>query len=68
MDKIVNYVIGALVVMLLAAVLLPIGLTAMHDANTTGWTSSETTLFSIIGVMILVGVVVGVIYMATKNK
>jgi hypothetical protein len=68
MEKMVNYIVGALVVLVLGAVLLPLGINQMHAANTSGWTSGEITLFSIISIMVLIGVVVGVIYMATKNK
>ena len=68
MDKMINYIVGGLVVLILASVLLPLGISQIHSANTTGWTSGEVTLFGILGTMVLIGAVVGIIYMATKNK
>lgn len=68
MEKMINYIVGGLVVLVLASVLLPLGLSQLHSANTTGWTNGEITLFGILGVMVLIGCVIGVIFMATKHK
>lgn len=68
MENLVKYIVGGLVVLVLVSVLTPIGLEAIHATNTTGWSSSETTIFGILGVLVLVGVLIGVIYMAIKNK
>lgn len=68
MENLVKYIVGGLVVLVLVSVLTPIGLNAIHSTNTTGWSSSETTIFGILGVLVLVGVLIGVIYMAIKNK
>jgi len=68
MDKIVNYIVGALVVLLMAAILLPIGLDFVHSANTTGWSTTEVTIFSTFSVLILVGVIIAIIAMAMKSK
>jgi uncharacterized membrane protein len=68
MEKIVNYIVGGLVVLIVASVLLPIGLNQLHSANTTGWSSSETTIFTIFGVLIMVGILIGIVYAAVKVK
>jgi hypothetical protein len=67
MEKIVNYIVGGLVVLIVAAVLLPIGLTQIHSVNTSGWTTTEVTIFSIFGVLILVGILIGIVYAAMKS-
>jgi hypothetical protein len=67
MDKIIMYVVGALVICVLAGALLPTALTSLHSANTTGWTSGEVAIFGVIGVIILVGIVIGIVYMALKK-
>jgi hypothetical protein len=68
MEKMIQYIVGGLVVLVLAAVLLPLGISQIHSANTTGWSSGEVTLFGILGTMVLIGVVIGIIFMATKHK
>jgi hypothetical protein len=67
MNEVVNYIVGGLVVLVLVSVLAPIGLNAIHTANTTGFTTAETTIFSILGTLVLVGVLIGIIYMAIKK-
>jgi hypothetical protein len=67
MEGLIIYIVGALIILVLAAALVPVGLTSIHNANTTGWTSSETAIFGIFGVIVLVGVLVGIVYMALKK-
>lgn len=68
MEHMVKYIIGALIVLVLVSVLTPIGINMIHNTSTTGWTSSESTVYSILGVLTLVGVLIGIVYMAIKAK
>lgn len=67
-NALIGYIVGALVVLLVASAILPTALTAFHDTNTTGWSSGETSLYSVVGILVLVGVVIGIISMAIKKN
>jgi hypothetical protein len=68
MKNVVMYIVGALVVMIVAASIIPTALQAFHNANTTGFTSGELAIYSVFGILVLVGVLVGIVYMAIGKK
>lgn len=51
---------------ILAGALVPVGLTMLSTANTSGWTSTQTTMWGIVGLMLMVGVVLAVISFARE--
>jgi hypothetical protein len=51
-SAVVSLVIG---IILVANVFMP----TFHNANTTGWTSSETSLWNVLGIAVIIGLVVG---------
>lgn len=68
MNDVIMYIVGGLVVMIVASALVPTALTAFHGANTTGWTTSEIAIFSVLGVLFVVGLLIGIVYMALRKK
>jgi hypothetical protein len=51
------------VVLLLGAILLPIALTQLANANTTGW---DATVITVFGLLSLIGIVVVILKMLDK--
>lgn len=68
MNSVIMYVVGGLVVMVIAAALVPTALQQFHNANTTGFTSGELAIFNILGVIMMIGLLIGLVYMAIKKK
>ena len=60
-------IVSGLVVFILAAALVPTAMYAVKNANTTGWSSSETTVFGTFGILFLVGILMGIIYLFVKK-
>jgi hypothetical protein len=46
---------------ILAGALIPVGLTMLASANTTGWTDTQTIMWGVVGLFLMVGVVLAVI-------
>lgn len=57
MQSIILLVIGLVIV----GAMVPTGLDALNNANTTGWTTGEIALFGVIGIAALAGIVMGVL-------
>jgi hypothetical protein len=57
----VEMVIEIAIGLFIAAILLPIALTQIFGANTTSWDSTTKTLFTILGVAGLLGIVIALI-------
>lgn len=55
-------VINIFIVVLLAAILLPIAFTLIFNANTTGWDSNTTTVFGLIPIIAVVALIVILVY------
>lgn len=55
-------VVNIFVVVLLAAILLPISFTLIFNANTTGWDSTTTTIFGLIPVIGTIALVLVLVY------
>ena len=55
-------IIGIFVVILLAAILLPIAFSLIFNANTTGWDSNTKTIFALIPIIGVVAVVLALVY------
>lgn len=49
----VGIVVSLLIVSVLAGELLPVAISAFNDANTTGWGSTETTLFGLMPIFVV---------------
>lgn len=60
-DKIVNFV----VVLLVIAILVPLGLTTLLDVDTTGWPTLMITIWDFVPIMAILGVLLAVIGFAT---
>lgn len=68
MNEVIMYIVGALVVMVVAAALIPTALQSFHGANTSTFTAGELAIFNTLGILLLVGVVIGIVYMALKQN
>ena len=55
-------VINIFIVVLLAAIILPISFTLIFNANTTGWDSNTTTVFGLIPIIAVVALIVILVY------
>lgn len=56
-QKITEIGVGAI----LAGALIPVGLSMLASANTTGWTDTQTLMWGVVGLFLMVGVVLAVI-------
>lgn len=52
--------IGMVILIFVAAALLPSAITEIEDANTTGWDPSAVALWGIVGIVIVAAFVVGI--------
>jgi hypothetical protein len=50
-----------------AAILLPIALTQLYGVNTSGWSSTDTTLFGLIGTVGVLAIIVGIVYLVKQD-
>lgn len=50
-------IIGLVISVVILAALLPTAMSAINDANTTGWDASQTAIWGILGLIILAVVV-----------
>lgn len=55
-------VINIFVVLLLAAILLPIAFTQIFNANTTGWDSNTVTIFALLPIISVIALVLVLVY------
>lgn len=46
---------------ILAGALIPVGLTMLSAANTSGWTDTQVIMWGVVGLFLMVGVVLAVI-------
>jgi hypothetical protein len=57
MVSVMQKVVGLFLTVILAAALIPSALTTFNAANTSGWSTEQTALWGIIGVLIIVAVI-----------
>jgi hypothetical protein len=50
-------IIGLMIALIFLAYLLPVGLDALSGVNDTAWTTAEKTLFGLVGLFAVIGVV-----------
>lgn len=55
-------IINIFIVVLLAAILLPIAFTLIFNANTTGWDTNTTTIFGLVPIIAVVALIVILVY------
>ena len=55
-------VVNIFIVILLAAILLPIAFSLIFDANTTGWDATTTTIFGLIPLIGTIALVLVLVY------
>ena len=55
-------VVNIFIVILLAAILLPIAFSLIFDANTTGWDTTTTTIFGLIPLIGTIALVLVLVY------
>lgn len=53
-----KYIITLVIGIYLFSALLPSAITALNGANTTGWTSVQTAIYAVIGVVVLAVVII----------
>lgn len=51
---------------ILAGALIPVGLTMLSSANTTGWTDTQVIMWGVVGLFLMVGIVLAVIQAAKE--
>ena len=52
---------------ILAGALVPVGLTMLAAANTSGWTDTQTIMWGVVGLFLMVGIVLAVIKAAQEG-
>jgi len=50
-------IIGLMIALIFLAYLMPVGLDALATVNTSAWTTAEGTLFGLVGLFAVIGVV-----------
>ena len=55
-------VINIFVVLLLAAILLPIAFTLIFNANTTGWDANTVTIFALLPIISVIALILILVY------
>jgi hypothetical protein len=50
-------IIGLMIALIFLAYLMPVGLDALAGVNDTAWTTAEQTLFGLVGLFAVIGVV-----------
>ena len=55
-------VVNIFIVLLLAAILLPIAFTLIFNANTTGWDSNTVTIFSLLPIISVIALILILVY------
>lgn len=68
MNKMITFLIGALIVGVLASSLAPSILNSFNTTNTTGWTTSQLALYGILGILFVAGLAVGFYKMFIGGK
>lgn len=51
----------------IAAILFPISLGQLYAANTSGWSSTDKTLFGLVGTVGVLAVIVGLVYLVKAD-
>lgn len=51
---------------ILAGALIPVGLTMLTAANTSGWTETQVVMWGVVGLFLMVGIVLAVIQAAKE--
>jgi hypothetical protein len=51
----------------IAAILFPIALTQLYGVNTTSWSTTDQTLFGLIGTVGVLAVIVGIVYLVKAD-
>ena len=62
----VKALVMVFVIAILAGALLPVGISALKAANTTGWTTGEIATYGVVTVMLIIAVVLLIVRMATE--
>jgi len=52
-----SVIIGLMISLIFLAYLMPVGLDALASVNTSAWTTAESTLFGLVGLFAVIGVV-----------
>ena len=55
----VGYLVGILVIFIVAAALIPTAMTSFKGANTSAWTTSEIAVWTIIPLFAILGIMLG---------
>jgi hypothetical protein len=64
----VNQVVMAVIALVVVGSIAGVGITAINNANTTGWTSEQILLFGLIATFFVIGLLVSFIPKMGKNK
>jgi len=63
----VNGIISIAIGLFICAILFPIALEQLGGANNSTWSSSEKTLYGLIGTVGILAVIVGLVYLVKKD-
>jgi len=58
--QILSLIISLVIAGILIGYVFPIGLSAYHDANTTGWTAQETAIWDVLGIFLILVVLIAI--------
>lgn len=66
--KQVGVVLAIVLTGIFVALLAPLAMNALADANTTAWTASQIALWAIIGIVIIIAIVLVILDMVGNRK
>lgn len=55
-----RWVVGLIIFIYLLASLLPAAISSLNDANTTGWTTTQIAIWSVVSIVILAAIIIKV--------
>jgi hypothetical protein len=63
----INGIISIAIGVFIAAILLPIAFTQLYGVNTTSWSTTDQTLFGLIGTVAVLAIIVGMVYLVKRD-
>jgi len=57
----INTIIGSVIALVVVGALATVGITSINDANTTGWTTTQITIFGLVATFFVIGLLIAFI-------
>jgi hypothetical protein len=63
----INGIISIAIGVFIAAILIPIAMAQLYSANNSTWSTTDKTLFGLIGTVAILAIIVGMVYLVKKD-